>query len=858
MLYKFALILLHLRSPQPPLIREAKGGSYIASNWRNCIVTSLTISGAIIALLGNYALAQSQIVPDNTLGAESSTVTPLDSDSSTDEIRGGATRGANLFHSFREFNVSEGRTAYFLSPNANIQNILARVTGGNPSEIMGILGTRGVSSPNLFLINPNGIVFGQNASLNVGGSFVASTASSLKFADGTEFSTTEPQTTSLLTVSVPIGLQFGESVGRIVNRSFAVNNNGIPLGLQVKPRKTLAIVGGDVTLDGGNVTAESGRIELGSVAGSSVVSLTQNVQSWALGYEGVQNFRDIRLSQAAVVDASGEGGNIQVQGRRVTLTDGSKIRAFTRGALSSGTVSVNASDSLELFGFLPTANGLNNTSLRTDTRRDVAGSAGDLRITTRKLILRDGAFVSTSTFGAGKAGNLVVNASESVELVGSESALFTQTLGAGAAGNLTITTRKLIVGDGGQIAASTFGQGKGGELRVNAADSVNIFGVGSNRFSSGLFTRTTGGENGGNITVDTSAFRVADGAVVDARTTDAGNGGNITVNANTFEAVNGGQVLASAFRGSSGLAGNITVNTTDSITISGSVPNFVQRLIRVGSNTLTDVVENDDPFNSGLFVLSRGSGNAGNLDVKAGSIRLDNQGQLTATSASGEGGNITLSDLNLLLLRSNSEISTDATAGSGNGGNINIDTDVLAAVERSNITAKAVEGRGGNIRIATQGLFLSPDSEINASSERGIDGVVEINRPDIDPSAELVVLPAEIVDVSGLVASGCPAGGGNIARKESQFVVTGRGGLPPTPAEATRSDTTLADLGTPVQNAENLASADTSSNQFSSSPTTLVEATGWVIGSKGEVVLTANAPTATTQIPWLTPTSCHS
>jgi large exoprotein involved in heme utilization and adhesion len=204
------------------------------------------------------------------------------------------------------------------------------------------------------------------------------------------------------------------------------------------------------------------------------------------------------------------------------------------------------------------------------------------------------------------------------------------------------------------------------------------------------------------------------------------------VNANTFEAVNGGQVLASAFRGSSGLTGNITVNTTDSITISGSVPNFVQRLIRVGSNTLTDVVENDDPPNSGLFVLSRGSGNAGNLDVKAGSIRLDNQGKLTATSVSGEGGNITLSDLNLLLLRDNSEISTNA-GGAGNGGNINIDTDVLAAVERSNITAKAVEGRGGNIRIATQGFFLSPDSEINATSERGIDGVVEINRPDIDP-----------------------------------------------------------------------------------------------------------------------------
>jgi filamentous hemagglutinin family protein len=818
---------------------------------KSIFARSLIISGVIVALSGNYAFAQSQIVPDSTLGAESSTVTPAASDSTVDEIQGGAIRGTNLFHSFRDFNVSEGRSAYFLSPNANIQNILARVTGANPSEILGTLGTRGVSSPNLFLINPNGIIFGQNASLNVGGSFVASTASSLKFADGTDFSATEPQTTSLLTVSVPIGLQFGGNVSRIVNRSIAVDSSGLPLGLQLKLGKTLALVGGDVALERGNLTAESGRIELGSIAGSSLVSLTPNAQGFALGYESVENFRDIQLSQAAVVDATGEGGgDVQVQGRRVTLTNGSTIRASTQGALSGGTLSVNASDSVELSGFVATDRGLVGSSLRTDTQTD--GAAGDLRINTRKLIVQDRAFVSNITFGTGKGGNLDVAASEFVELIGSGSGLFTRTEGAGAAGNLTITTSKLIVGDGAQVTASTFVQGQGGEIRVNAADSVDIFGVGSNRFSSGLFTRTTGGGNGGNITVDTNAFRIADGAVVDARTTDAGNGGNIRVNTNTFEAVNGGQVLASGFKGSSGLAGNVTVNANDSIKISGNVPNSVQRLIRVGSNT---VVENDDPPNSGLFVLSRGSGNAGNLELTANSVRLENQGKLTATSASGKGGNIRLSNKDLLLLRGNSEISTNA-GGAGNGGNINIDTDLLAAVENSNITANAVQGRGGNIKITTQGLFLSPDSQITASSERGINGIVEINRPDIDPTAELVTLPAQIVDVSGLVAQGCGAGGGSIAAGTSEFVDAGRGGLPPTPAEATRSDTTLADLGRSDRIEGNRASVDIPSNLIAAESAPLVEASGWVTNSNGEVILTANAPSFTTDVPWLTPTSC--
>ncbi|MHC5823924.1 MAG: two-partner secretion domain-containing protein [Nostoc sp.] len=124
---------------------------------------------------------QSNIVPDKTLGAESSQVIGNFRGQLIEVITGGATRGINLFHSFQEFNISEGRGAYFLSPSADIQNILARVTSNNPSEILGRLGTFGSSSPNLFLINPNGIVFGKNASLNVQGSFVGTTANSLIF-----------------------------------------------------------------------------------------------------------------------------------------------------------------------------------------------------------------------------------------------------------------------------------------------------------------------------------------------------------------------------------------------------------------------------------------------------------------------------------------------------------------------------------------------------------------------------------------------------------------------------------------------------------------------------------------------------
>ena len=122
--------------------------------WRWLLLVSSAVSGAAIAC-GHEALAQSKIVPDSTLGAESSVVIPNFQGRPLELIGGGAIRGGNLFHSFLEFNVSAGRGAYILSPSASIQNILARVTGNDPSEIFGTLGTSGPFNPNLFLINPD-------------------------------------------------------------------------------------------------------------------------------------------------------------------------------------------------------------------------------------------------------------------------------------------------------------------------------------------------------------------------------------------------------------------------------------------------------------------------------------------------------------------------------------------------------------------------------------------------------------------------------------------------------------------------------------------------------------------------------
>jgi filamentous hemagglutinin family protein len=219
---------------------------------KKCI-DCLRITGTI-TLAGYFAIAFStartlaQIAPDNTLGAESSIVTPNANvgGSLGDRIDGGATRGANLFHSFLEFNVGNGQGVYFANPTG-IQNIFSRVTGTNPSQIRGTLGVDG--GANLFLLNPNGIIFGRNARLDIAGSLVATTANSLLFENGFEFSTRNPQAPPLLTINLSPGLQYGS------NRSGTISNTG---NLAVGQNLTLAAgnlnlqgqlqAGGDLTL----------------------------------------------------------------------------------------------------------------------------------------------------------------------------------------------------------------------------------------------------------------------------------------------------------------------------------------------------------------------------------------------------------------------------------------------------------------------------------------------------------------------------------------------------------------------------------------------------------------------------------
>lgn len=858
----------------------------------------------VVGLLPEVAIAQ--IVPDATLPTPSQ----VRADNNTVVIEGGTVRGRNLFHSFEQFSVLTGTGAAF-NNSLEIENIFSRVTGQRISELDGVI--RAAGTANLFLLNPNGILFGPNAALDLQGSFVGSTATRIDFADGQSFSASPSSSTPpLLTVSAPVGLGFSANPGRIINRSGAIaseTGTTAPTGLRVRPGQTLALVGGEILLDGGHLTAPGGRIELGSVAAESKVRLLSTEAGYALTYPEITGLDDIHLTNLAKVDASGPGGGaVAVRGNNILLTKGAKITSNTTGAIPGKNVTITAANSVQVLGttdkpglFEPSSAAFGilvplRSQINTSTFGE--GDAGAITIDARQLILQDGAQITssaittpgTTTVGdvAGRGGDVTVNVADLVDIAGvvevggtgsnpislpglerfffevnGASNLSTISAGSGDAGNITINTDKLRVRQGGVITANPFLAGRGGSLRINAADWVEVKGTSpSGVVNSGIVTTALGSGNAGDITIDTGKLIIQDGALVSAQATRSGQGGNLVVRAADSVEVRGrsarsfSRLQADAL--GSGSAGNLRIET--------------------GQFTVSDGAQ--------VSVSGSSTGSAGNLIVQADNLRLD-QGILTAATAVGDRGNITLQVQNLEL-RHNSRIQTDAT-NTANGGNINIDAEFIVAVpeENSDISANAVVGQGGNIQITTQSIFglqfrdrPTSHSDITASSEFGVDGIVQINTPDADPSRGLTTLPIQFTDVSGLLARDCTGRSGRVARKSSQiqlseFYVVGRGGIPPAPGELLVNEAVLADWVTLDQSAraggdanldsvEPQAWAETPPTQASQQDTTqpdphppaVEEARGWVIGPDGNVILTAQPVTTTSPSPWSSPTAC--
>jgi filamentous hemagglutinin family protein len=812
---------------------------YIGENGDGVMKVNFAGFGLISGILvyGIYSTSvNAQVIPDATLK------TSVSQSGNNFTITNGDRVGNNLFHSFSQFSIPSQGSAFFNNAS-DIQNIFSRVTGSNISNIDGLIQANG--SANLFLLNPNGIIFGQNAKLDIGGSFLGSTASNIKFADGVEFSATNPSATPLLTMSVPIGLQMGTNPGDIMvngsGYSFSrLSNSAVRItstsNLQVKPGKTLALLGGNITMAGSRVSTNSGIIELGSVSEGSI-DFNSTVAGWEFGYKKASRFGDMKLDQAIVDAIVPGGGSINLQARNIVLNNGSSVVIQNQGSKLSGGININASESLKVTGSHP------KQSYYSDIRTEsLLGSTKDISISTQRLILSSREGINSAALNA-PGGNIIINASESIQLLPDPlnprftSQIESTSFANGKGGNIIISTGNLIILDGSQVSSITRSKGNSGNITIDAK-SIEVNGIRSDLTPSLISAGSLAQGNAGDLLINTNRLTISGGGRVDSSTLAQGNAGSVSINAKEF------------------------------IEVSGTVPGSINPSLIISSANLLDESLRRDlrlpPIPTGksgnliintpvlkvldgaqITVKNDGTGNAGDLKVNANSIFLDSKGSITAATKSREGGNITINLQDLLIMRRGSVLSTESLS-TGNGGNITINSPIIVGSKNSDIIANAVKGNGGNIDITTQGIFglqfrnsPTPENDITASSQFGVNGTVQINNIGVDPNSGLIELPENVTDQSQQIASGCSANQG------SSFVATGRGGIPQNPSQEVRSDRPWSD----IRDISAYRKTQSVQAQIPKSSETLVQATGWYRNARGKIELVADKSSTQGQQP---------
>lgn len=379
-----------------------------------------------------------------------------------------------LFHSFEKLSLTNGESVLFRS-NPEIDYIFTRVTGREASRINGLVATSS-NKVDLFLFNPNGIIFGQNSSLDINGSFFATTADSILFSQNdVPFSVTQVNKIPSLSISVPIGIQFGKKPGPIVNRSIFKRQllpiPGLPpttFGLEGSTGEIIALIGGNLEIKDTSIRALGGNINLGSVGDYSIVNLKIDSSNiWSLDYSKVKNFSDINLTNTQISSTGlfNGSGSIDFQGRNISLKDKTRITAFDSDDIQSGNISVISIGKLEI---------INGSSLQVRAFGSTPGGNIDVVADTIKIdsIIPDnksetGLFATTTSGSSESAGNVNVIANHIS--MDNEAKISVDSNGLGVSGDVVIQAEKLVLDNKASISASS-SKADGGNISLKIDD----------------------------------------------------------------------------------------------------------------------------------------------------------------------------------------------------------------------------------------------------------------------------------------------------------------------------------------------------------------------------------------------------
>ncbi len=645
-----------------------------------CSCLAIVIASAMGTMVGingfHASSAVAQMTPDATLPNNSQVNQVL----KIFNITGGSQAGGNLFHSFKEFSVPTGSEALF-NNGTEIQNILTRVTGKSISNIDGLIKANG--SANLFLMNPNGIVFGEKARLDIGGSFLATSASNMKFSDGSEFSAVNPQAPPLLKVNITPGLQYGTSQPEATIRSTG----------DLVSKQDLTLVADNLELSG---RLNSGRnLNISSVSGSLAninsvntpifsalgdVNIAANYTGASLLVEakknirfggeititqpgtGLQNGRDTETlsNSSALILRSGQ--NTLVYGdnallylpvsssldipQGITIVKDVVLKPFK---LVGGTVNIEAGNG-DITTNLISTNGQKFPSLDL-SKIAINANGGAISLNAAKGSISTGNLLSYSSFLSSRTSNdggaitLDAGANINTGILSSFSRYDFSTSGNGGA--ITLSAGKNINTEAlNSLSISiTSNASTGGAITLNAGANIN-----TQSLSSASTGRTAG--NGGAITlsagdnINTQSLSSASNSFASAPSFysgyKAGNGGAITLSAGANINTESLDSFSRSSYGVAGSGGGITLSAGDTIDLNSN--GSINSSGATGSGNITISSNAPFVFNNGVVSSDTlGDGKAGDIQIGASSISLANGAQLSAsTHSTGASGNITL------------------------------------------------------------------------------------------------------------------------------------------------------------------------------------------------------------------------
>ncbi len=745
----------------------------------------------VLGLL-TYISVHAEITLDGTLG----TGIALEGPNYAIGAELGQQHGSNLFHSFGQFNINNNESATFSGP-LNVNNVIGRVTGGRPSNIDGLIRST-IPNADVYLINPAGMLFGPNATLDVQGSFHASTADTLRFRDGGEFNASHPQN-SLLTIA-PISafgfLTDSPQPLSISGSATKTNKLSVPAG------NTLSLIGGNIQVTRANLIASSGRINIAGVAGQGDVTFSPedlilpggaaevrlenssvNVSGNGGGHIYIragQFFIDNTSIDNSTRDAA--AGEINVQAENLIASRGGRFGSTTVGTGQGGKIKIKVNGLTEFSGEIVRSNGSVSASGINLTSRGT-GNAGTVDLETAKLNLKEGARISATTFKSGKGGNINIQTTDSITLsgfgdtYGQGSSISASTRGqtenAGDGGVIALKAKELHLADGALITTITFGTGQGGNVKIKTTEDVTLSGEDYRGVTSGIWTEAQGSGDGGRVELKANQLTLLNGTNIRANSSQSGQGGQISINVNdlvklegldsagygsyimanaqgkTVDAGNGGtieiiagrlqladgaQIATSTF--GPGQGGELAIKVTEKATFSGQD-------------------QSEEGFRSGLLTTSEGqteaAGNGGTIVLVAGDLRLADNGEINAmTYGPGMGGNINI-QAQTVKLTENSTVMASSEAR-GDAGQVVLLIGDKLQMRDSTIETKALNADGGNLEVIAASYVYLVNSRITTSVSEDFGG-----------GGNIILNPKFVVlDGSQVFAKAKKGAGGNI------------------------------------------------------------------------------------------------